>query len=84
MQISAEHIKQAESGDDRALYEVLAANLAHLEALADLLSTAVAEPDSLQSDTIRNATWWMVDEAAKARGTLEAWHEQQRKGGQQS
>lgn len=84
MYVDPDCIKRAKSGDHRALYEVLAANLAHLEAMADLLSTAAEEPDSLKGDTIRNASWWMADEAAKARGTLEAWHGEQRKGGPQS
>lgn len=81
MNIHDDDVKKAQAGDNHALAEVLDAHLAHLHALADLVTVASETPDALVDGTLRNAAWLMETKAAAARDLLGQWWESNREKG---
>lgn len=80
MYINPESVEEAKNGNVVAMQDVLGGYLAHIHAMADLLSNA--RSDGLSADTVSNAGLWLEAEAAAARDVLRAWGESRIKGGQ--
>ena len=84
MNIHPEAVQKAINGDDRSLFEVLDAHLAHLHAIADLITVASEQPDALVEGSLRNAAWFMETKAEEARTIQNNWFENHNRDGKEA
>lgn len=79
MRIDQEDLQKARSGDSHALINILGAHLAHIQAVADLITTASESDAALLNDTLRDSAWLIEDKAGESRSILNDWWENTRK-----
>lgn len=78
MRIDQEDLQKARSGDSYAMVNILEAHLSHIQAVADLITTASGSDAALKNDTLRDSAWLIEEKAGESLSILNEWHENSR------
>lgn len=73
MRISQEDLQKARHGDSYALTNILEAHLSHIQAVADLITTASGSDAELRNDTLRDSAWLIEEKADESLSILGDW-----------